>query len=748
MNRKINNIVIVTIFVLLLIPVMSIEAQSLKTADTYYSGRAYYSAANIYRQVINLKSKNKDVREKKGEILFRIGECYRKMNKTSDALKWYEQAKEAGYNQAELYYGYGCARLMYGQYTEAYKLFSFAKEKNAEIKLLDTKIASCNIAEHYGKVNNLYEIIPVENLNTRGSEYGISFYKENLIYASTGRVTQIKKISERTGLPYSELYIASPDSRSLYGAVKKLEAMSEEQVNDGTFCYDAKAKQLYCTRCESENQNCFILKINVKDNAYKVSGKLKLGNVTYGVGHPYITDDGNRIYFSSIIDGGYGGVDLWYVDKDKKGDYGDPVNMGPNVNTTGDDVFPSFIDGVLYFASDGHPGLGGLDIFASNMQEDGTFGKAHNLRAPFNTSWDDFNLIHQTYNNTGLFISNRNNAASSDDIYMFNDFPPKIITLDGLVYDNETKEQLKEYTVAIMDGDDKFFEINVTDGNNYFVYIMPDKNYQIKAIASGYDESTETLTTVNVPNFSDLNSKIYLNKTVIAEEPTIEIAEVTESDSVKMMYIEMKDIFYEYNKSRLTEKSKIELDKYIQYFDEYPEMTVEIGSHTDSRGSDTYNMKLSEQRAKSVVDYLISKGIDANRLVWKGYGEKQLLVPDAKTEAEHQANRRTVFKVLTFGLHAKNIIIKQISAEDLINGSNGAVDLSGWWVQIHVSKNSDALDLPVIKNAERITDKEVQLIRADDGKNHYCIHYDTRNEALKAEIALYKENIKTILLKF
>ncbi|MDR0420155.1 MAG: OmpA family protein [Prevotellaceae bacterium] len=736
----------IALFVLLLISsLIPAEAQSLKNADKYFSSGAYYSAANLYRQVVNLKTKNKEVRDRKGEILFRIGECYRKMNKTTDALKWYEQSEEAGYNEAELYYGLGMIQLMHGQYDDAQKLFILAKEKNADLKLLDAKIESCRIAEHYGKTNNLYEIIPVSNLNTRGSEYGISFYEENLIYASTGRLRQIKKISDRTGLPYSELYIASPDSRSLYGSVKKLEAMSEDLSNDGTFCYDAKTKQLYCTRCDAQNQNCFIIKVDVKDNRYKIAGKLKLGNVTYGIGHPYITDDGNRIYFSSVIEGGYGGADLWYVDRDEKGNYGNPVNLGTEINTEGNEVFPSFIDGILYFSSDGHFGLGGLDIFASYMQEDGSFAKANNLRSPFNTSWDDFNLIHQPYNNTGLFISNRENAETSDDIYMFNDFPPKVITLDGRVYDNETKNLLKEYTVAIMVGDSKLFETTVTDSSNYFVYIMPGENYQIKAIAEGYDENTETLNTVDIPNFSDLFSNIYLDKTVIVEEPTIEI---TEGDSVKMMYIEIKDIFYEYNKSRLTENSKIELDKYVQYFDEYPEMIVEIGSHTDSRGSNAYNMKLSEQRAKSVVDYLISKGIDANRLVWKGYGEEQLLIPDAKTEAEHQANRRTVFKVLTLGLQAKNIIVKQISAEEMVNSSNGAVDLSGWWVQIHVSSNPNDLELPKIKDAERITGKEVQLIRADDGKNHFCIHYDTRNEALKAEIALYKENIKTILLQF
>jgi outer membrane protein OmpA-like peptidoglycan-associated protein len=740
MNKTVNKIL--AIFILLSASTISVEAQSLKTADTYFSKGAYYSAANLYRQIINLKSRDTDVRSRKGEIMFRIGECYRRMNKTVDALKWYEQAEQAGYDKVELYYGSGIIQLTHGEYDKAHDLFIRTKEKNGDFKLLDTKIESCRIADHYGKINNLYEIIPVSNLNTRGSEFGISFYEKNLIYASTGKVIQLNKMSERTGLPLSNLYIASLDSRSLYGSVRKLEAMSETLANDGTFCYDAKTKQLYCTRCEADGQNCFIFKVSLKDNRYKINGKLKLGKITNGIGHPYITEDGNRIYFSAIIAGGYGGADLWYVDKNKKGDYGKPVNLGPNINTAGDDVFPSFIDGVLYFSSTGHPGLGGLDIFASYMQEDGSFGKPHNLRAPFNTSWDDFNLICQTQNNTGLFISNRNNEVSSDDIYMFNDFPPIIITLDGLVYDNKTKKQLKEYTVVIMDGDNKFFETTVTDSSNYFVYVMPDKNYQIKAVAAGYAENTEELNTADVSNFSDLHSKIYLDSIVVEKpKPVIKTPE-------KMMVIEINNIIYEYDRFRLSEQSKSELDKYVQYFDEYPELVVEIGSHTDSRGSNAYNIKLSELRAKAVVDYLISKGIDEKRLVWKGYGEEQLLIPNARTEAEHKANRRTVFKVLTLGSQAKNIVVKQMPTDDTENRSDEAIDLSGWWIQVHVSASSSDFNLPAIKTAERITGREVQLIRTNDGKNHYCIPYNTQTEATNAEAVLQKEKIKTTLLQF
>jgi len=743
MNGKKFNVIVSLI--ILLLAITQAEAQSLKDADTRYAGGAYYSAANQYRQILGTKGRDADVIPRRGEIMFRIGECYRKMNKTEDALKWYEQALQANYDKVELYYGLGCVQLLHGNYEEAKEAFLMAKDLQPSFGTLSSKLASFDIAELYSRVNNLYELVPLDNLNSRGSEFGLAFYGENLIYASTGRATREQKnLSERTGLPYSDLYIASPDSRSYYGNVRKLEALSEEEANDGTFSYDATTNQLYCTRCEANNQNCFILKVSVKDNKYKENGKLKLGNVTYGIGHPYVTDDGKRIYFSSVMEGGRGGSDLWYVDRDESGHYGQPVNLGENINTAGDDVFPAFIDGILYFSSDGHPGLGGLDIYASYLEPDGRFGKAHNLRAPFNSSWDDFNLVKNQHNKTGLLISNRNNSISSDDIYRFNDFPPQVITLDGLVYDNETKELIKEYTVTIKDGNDKIFEKTVNDRSGYFLYVMPEKEYEITATSEGYDPKTETFSTAGVRNFSELRTATYLN--VYREpEPTIEI---DKGDTVKMSQMEIKDIFYEFNQSRLTEKSKQELDKYVSYFEEYPDMVVEIGAHTDARGKADYNQKLSEARAKSVVDYLISKGVEANRLVWKGYGKEQLLIKNAKTEAEHQANRRTMFKVLTLGLHVKNVIIKQISADEMANSAEGAVDLSGWWVQIHVSSNPDQLHLPVIRNAEQITGKQVQSIRADDGKTHYCIHYNTRNEAVRAQMSLVPANIKTIILQF
>jgi peptidoglycan-associated lipoprotein len=740
MKKGNRYILSVLLLVMTILPVSS--QTSIKTADLYFSGGAYYSAVNMYRSLLSSSNRNNsEIKSRRGGILFRIGECYRRMNKIEEAKRWYVQSQGAGYSDYDLYYGLGCILMQEGNYSEARLLFEQAKSRSLGNSLVDNKIISCDLHEVYEKANGQYEIKAVESLNTRGSEYGLSFYGERLIFASTGVNSSKKDISERTGLPYSDLYITSPDTRSLYGRVEKLESVSAGKANEGTFSYDMQTDQLYCTRCEANDRNCYIVRIEEKNGKFKESGKLKLGNLTYGIGHPYITDDGRRVYFTSVMEGGYGGADLWYVDRDLGGDYGIPVNLGENVNTAGDEVFPSFIEGVLYFASDGHPGLGGLDLFASYREDDGSFSKPFNMRAPFNSSWDDFNLVHRPNSNIGLFVSNRNNSESSDDIYMFDNFPPRLIIFSGQVYDTESKSPLTDYTVTVSEGGLKVYEQHVTGDAGYFLYMGPDRKYDIRVSSSEYITSTQLVSTSGVRNFAELGAETYLSRDII---------EIGSADSAALMLIEMKDIFYEFDKFRLTASSKQELDKYIDYFSQYPNMTVEISSHTDSRGSNSYNMKLSELRAKTVVDYFITKGINPSRLLRKGYGEEQLLIPNARTETEHQANRRTVFKILTLGINSNmtNVSIRHISALEMLNSGGSVVDMSGWWLQVHESSNYRELELPVIKKSELLTGREVRMIRSDDGKYRYCIQYSGKSEAIRGQLSLLKENIHTIIVQF
>jgi len=737
MKQYIKSILVLLFFSV----VVPVWGQTLKTADTYYNGGAYYSASNMYKDLLGTKYKsNKDINARRGEITFRIAECYRRMNKIDESQKWYLQAEGAGYTEFDLYYGYGCTQLLKGDYAGAKESFQKARDLNPSDQRTELKLASCDTYEIFGKTNKQYEVKPVTNLNTRGSEYGLAFFGDKLIYASTGIPSAKKAISERTGLPFSDLYMASPDSRSLYGKVEKLDAFKEDKGNEGTFCYDAKTNQLYCTRCEANEKNCYIAKVEIKNGKYKEVGKLKLGNQTYGIGHPYITDDGKRIFFTSTMDGGYGGADLWYVDRDESGKYGTPVNLGPNVNTAGNEVFPSFIDGVLYFSSDGHPGLGGLDIFVSYLEDDGSFGKPFNLRAPFNSSWDDFNLVHRPNSNIGLFVSNRNNAASSDDIYMFDNFPPKMIIFSGHVYDEATGQPITDYTVVVTDENNKkIFEQHVTGPDGYFVYLGPNQKYDMKINAPGYLPSSHTVNTAGLKNFSELKHDTYLNRD--------KIVDINDDDGIN---IDLKDIFYEFDKFRLTEAAKYELDKYIVYFRQYPNMVVEISSHTDSRGTYEYNQQLSNRRAEEVVKYFISRGISTTRLTWRGYGKTQMIYPNARTEAEHQANRRTMFRVVTLGIsdNSKSVSVRHVSAVEMLNNPGGVVDMSGWWLQVHESNNYRELDLPIIRRASQLAGKEVRLIRCDDGKYRYCIQYPTRAAALSSQAVLYKENINTVLMQF
>jgi len=747
--KKINNY-ITTILLLLTLSAVQGFGQSLKTADTYYTGGAYYSAATMYKDLLGTKyQKNKDIKERRGEIIFRVAECYRRMNMIDEAQKWYLQAEGAGYTEFGLYYGYGNTQLLKGDYSGAKESFQKAKDINPSDKMVYLKLASCDTYELFGKNNNQHEIKPVVNLNTRGSEYGLSFFGDKLIFASTGVATANKPLSERTGLPYSDIYMASPDSRSLYGKVEKLEPASDNKANDGTFCYDVQANKLYFTRCEANDRNCYIAMVEIKNGKYKEKGKLKLGNQTYGIGHPYITDDGNRIYFTSVMDGGNGRSDLWYIDKDASGNYGKPVNLGEHINTAGDEVFPSFIDGILYFSSDGHAGLGGLDIFASYMENDGSFSKPFNMRAPFNSSWDDFNLVHRPGTNVGLFVSNRNNSTNSDDIYMFENFPPRLIIFSGQVYDEKTNAPITDYTVVISEDGKKLYEQRVTGDDGYFMYLSPEHKYDITVTSPEYNVGTQTISTAGMKAMGELSANTYLAKDVLVSASFISEPELFEDNrNTDIITIEMKDIFYEFDRFRLTEASKRELDKYIVYFHQYPEMKVEISSHTDARGTYEYNQTLSDQRAQAVVDYFISRGVSASRLTWKGYGMTQLMIPNARTEAEHQANRRTMFKVLSLGMAGENVLVRHVSALEMYNSPGGAVDMSGWWLQIHESSSAREIDLPEIRQASRLTGKEIRLIRCDDGRYRYCIQYKSRAEALREQLVLYKENINTVLMQF
>lgn len=699
-------------------------AQNTKKADKAFENGEYYKAIEEYSLIID---KVEDAAAR-SFVRYRIAESYRRMNRPEKAEKYYIDAIKAGYMSPEIYYNYGDALLKLGKYDEAKTAFETYKRSNPSDKLVDVKIASCIYATSNQLVNPHFTVQPLETLNTRGSEYGLAYFNDALIYASTGNPidenelrSNDKKISLRTGLPYSKMYMSVPLNGVFSQGEEVVGLNTVALTNEGTFSYDSRTKQGYYTRCDIGDNQCYIYFAEFKGNKWVEKGRLPIDGRKFPIGHPCFSPDGNRLYFISPMEGGYGMNDIWYIDKLPDNKWSKAINVGREVNTIGNEVFPFVMGGYLFFASDGHPGYGGWDIFASKI-EGNLHGPVANLGLPFNSSSDDFNIVARVDLSEGMFVSSRRGEKSNDDIFRFQGFPHSLIASGG-VYDSITKKPLPNAVVEIIREGKVEDKITLTDSGTYTFFALPNSTYELKASLLSYTSkaidfktddnrfgkitnleiflnSTEAFisgkvfekqTGAPIPNIllvlygndkqvdlirSDENgnykfgnikantkyvvraaTKEYYNdakKLVVNKiDRSIEFNKANGYDMdiplekiVLNKQITIDNILYDYGKATLRPESLRELDKLIDdVLNGNPQLRLQISSHTDARGSVKVNNSLSQKRAASVVDYLVSRGIDRSRLTAIGYGKSDLLIKNAKTEAEHQMNRRTTFMV-------------------------------------------------------------------------------------------------------
>ena len=361
---------------------------------------------------------------------------------------------------------------------------------------------------------------------------------------------------------------------------------------------------------------------------------------------PAFSPDGAELYFASTRPGGYGGVDLYKATKMANGDFGNAVNLGPTVNTAGNELFPRPAkDGKFFFASDGHPGFGKLDLFVAEKNSDGK-QVVSNLGKNFNSNRDDFGIFFTDYPKAGFISSNREGGKGDDDIYFFEDKTPKPKILNVLlnVYTKEIKADGKEailpQTRVVLYGEDKRplgGDMVNAQGRVRFT-LSPESEYSIIASRNGYFSKSFPYTTKGkTPDLTTLIqdvTNISLDTTIFLDQLILEKVTVLEN------------IYYDLAKADIRPDAALELDKLVKILKDNPNIRIELSSHTDSRSGDDYNLALSQVRAQSAVDYLVSQGIAADRLVAKGYGETQLRIQNAQTEEEHQTNRRTEFKVI------------------------------------------------------------------------------------------------------
>jgi outer membrane protein OmpA-like peptidoglycan-associated protein/tetratricopeptide (TPR) repeat protein len=469
--------------------------QNTKKADKAFSGGRYYEAIQEYSLV---ESKITDP-QILSHITFSIAESYRRMNQPEKAEPYYEKAIKGGYMLPDVYFGYGEVLLNLARYDEAKKQFEIFKRSNPENKLVDAKIASCEFAKTHRMENPKFKLQPMETLNTRGSEYGIAYFNDNLIYASTGNPLEETgkgkqvDISPRTGLPYSKFYM----SILFNNAYNKGEPVVElnkgnSKRNEGTFAYDPVNNLGYYTRCsgDSKNEQCYIYFAEFKNNQWKEIDNLKIENRSEPIGHPFVMPDGKRIYFVSVMEGGYGKSDIWYTDKLPDGTWSKPINLGREVNTSGNEMFPFVAGEYLFFSSNGHAGYGGMDIFASKI--DGNIhGTAINLGLPFNSPYDDVNLIEKFNFAEGMLVSSRR-SANNDDIFRFEGYP-SALTAAGRIYDSISNAPMPGVPIEVKKEGKVVERLTSDDKGNYVFFIDPDSStYELSASVLRYNPIART----------------------------------------------------------------------------------------------------------------------------------------------------------------------------------------------------------------------------------------------------------------
>lgn len=614
-----------------------------------YKAQKQMNKYNYSGAVVTLK-KAADKEKMRNAAIPLLAECYRLQRDLLNAKAYYAQAVVLPDAKPESFFYYAQALQSSGDYAKAKEMY----QKYAKMKPADPRgklfIAHCDSVLGPWKAHiPEFEIKPADGINTTQSDFGPSFFEGNLVFASDFATnTGEGKEYGWTGRGYLNIMKSQPETGvDFWGNLKKASEFGgkfNQTYHDGPAAFSADGNSMYFTRSfygKAKRDGIYktnLLKIYYAEKTNGVWGEIKpffLNSKEYSVGHPALSPDGQNLYFASDMPGGLGETDIW-VCKREGNAWGPAVNLGKTVNTREKEMFPSLrTNGELYFASAGHPGYGALDIFKTRF-ENGKWSTPENLHPPINGSFDDFAIAYAPGDKNGFFSSNRPEGMGSDDIYAFRTVEPAInlpAYISGLVKDKTTMEPLAAATVFLYNSVTGTVKVIKTDNSGIYKTIIDNPaDYMVKAIMPDYmaDCSPFTITdlkpgtTTNAPR-DLLLEKLSVNKTFA-----------------------LANIYYDFDKYNIRADARPELDKLVRIMKEN-NITVELGAHTDCRGSVAYNDKLSQNRAEAAVRYIISAGIDKSRITAKGYGEHQLTnkCSDgvACTAAEHQANRRTEFKI-------------------------------------------------------------------------------------------------------
>ena len=639
------------------------KSKSFKKAEVAFDAENYHLAGELFKKAYK-KTKSKAL---KAEIIFKQAECFRLSLNTKRAATFYKRAIKAKYPDVTVYLRYADMLRLAGEYDDAANQYmEYIKLNPSDVKgELGKK--SCEFSLKWNANPTRYIVDNMSSVNTRYSDYSPMYanndYSE-LYFASTREGGFSEKIDERTGEYFSDIYTTKLDKKDKWSRPVLVPDPISVEGGEGSAYVNNRGTVMFFTKCKVEKGRSLGCSIYISERKGKLWGnpmilQVKIDSNTT-IGHPAVSSDESLVIFSSDLSGGYGGKDLWVVQKERRGKWSEPLNLGPAINTSGDEMFPFLHeDGTLYFSSTGHIGLGGLDIFKSEQDKDGKYVSVVNMKGPINSSSDDFGFIVERETERGYLTSNRKGGKGGDDIYQF-ELPPLKFSVKGVVTDSRTGAIMTGVKVQLIGSNGENNEYTTDNTGKYSFKLTPLTSYEIVVNTEGYLIKSAKETTEGIE---------------VSQDFIVDLS----VDPIKKEII-LPRIEYDFAKWDLREQSKLDLDLLVTTLIENPNITIELRSHTDFRGANLQNIILSQKRADVCIKYLISKGIDSDRLVAKGKGETEpyvLTAEDAKhsqrggfftrkifkegdiltesyinklkrkyKETAHQYNRRTAFKVL------------------------------------------------------------------------------------------------------
>lgn len=635
----------------------------LSEADAQFQRGEYYDASVTYKKVYN-KLRKKEERPQRGEVAFKMGRCYRLLNMSARASAAFQNALRYEYPDSTTHFMLAQALHADGKYAAALRSYDKYLEFCPDDSLAINCAEGCRTAQEIRARGSRYVVKQAKLFNSRRADFCPMYLGadcDQIYYTSTTEKATGDKKSEITGMKNADVFFSKKNEKGEWERPEPVEGELNTEFDEGIVAFSPDAQTMYLTKARRELNAPTSVEIYTStrsDAKWSATVKFEITADTLSTfGHPAVSPDGEYLYFVSDMPGGYGGKDIWRISlKERQGSL---VNLGPDINTEGNDDFPYVrSDGSLYFSSDGHPGMGGLDIFRATAVGDPADlrWKVENMGFPINSAGDDFGITFGK-GEDGFFSSNRGDARGYDHIYSF-EYDPVRITIEGLVMDKD-EEPVKNAIIRIVGNDGSNQKEVARDDGSFSFALQRGVKYVMLAGAKGY-----------------LNQKQEFASDSTMEDANYWVEFILPSISKPSV---VENIFYDYDKADLRPESKTALNELIAVLHDNPNVTIEMASHTDRWGSDAYNINLSERRAKSVVDYLVENGISRDRLQPHGYGKSRpktvtkriaRLYPQFKEgdilteefiktlseedqQAADQINRRTEFSVLSLTYNMK-----------------------------------------------------------------------------------------------